>query len=689
MTSGCLSWLCCFKEDEGTVDLYNVSTISQVNLVSHVQDTSHFTDNVYDNNVSLFRTVSNDSVPDFGILERNCRSINIIRTQPDHFNPYTPDTKPPVRVTSSYPLCLSDSKTLFKKTVLDATISVPGTFRSLENVRNHSKRRSSISKINDDITTHQASRRPVAVVSNQFLERDGYSLEEESFEEEYESVCCGLWPVRYKASDQDSFHYYESVLPRRLAVSRCDAYTQTEATGRLKTALDRNQDSAYEVVNYRPNGVTFNTVVDINPCVNQTNEVISTDCKYESDSHSKSDNVDQSGDESVRQTGEASNRVYDEAFSAKTACSISKVLQHFKTDNIRTEVHNGQNESMQDTTDRKSDNRCAEDTGHAQIECHCLSASENAARNLYSVVQKPNKDVICSNEHADLSETVDKSNMRYENIDTAKTDDFHQYADEQIYDDTGNVVGDSLGFIPHEKEIELDTINNHKVGGSGDYNNGVNAAQAACAIDCYSTHSLVNALDRCEKDGMAVTEPDEPLYDFVDNYGNTSVKNERHVDKVAENNSNDTECLTDNVYEIQADEAFEESLYDVVGNFTAESYTRYSATDIVLAAQMLETYDTDPEVIYENIHVDPFDDSVTERFESSSESSNEDCGITFSTNIDDHKGNNSDDESLYDMVGDVQRAGADVLMKVSDALKVIAFKRWLMKEKVIGVYIKL
>ena len=263
-----------------------MSTISQVNLVSHVPDTSHlthFTEQVYDNNISLFRTVSNDSVPDFKILERNSKNVRIINTQPEKINPYTPAPKQSVRVTSSYPLCLSDSQTLFKKTVLDATVSVPGSFRAYNDELNHTERRSSISKINDGIKLHQARRRPDTnsiavvpkhVVSNEVMERDCYSFEEESsFEDEYESVCCGLWPVKYKHSELDSFHYYEPVLPRQVTVPQCDAYTQTDVRERLSASTDQNVESAYEVVNPRPKGATtFNTVVDINPCIHQTNE---------------------------------------------------------------------------------------------------------------------------------------------------------------------------------------------------------------------------------------------------------------------------------------------------------------------------------------------------------------------------------------------------------------------------------
>ena len=657
MTSECLSWFCCYKNEEATVDLYNVSTISQVNLVSHVPDTSHLahlTEHVYDHNISLFRTVSNDSVPDFEILERNRKNFRIINTQPEHFNPYTPAPKQSVRVTSSYPLCLSDSKTLFKKTVLDATVSVPRSFRSNNDEPHHTERRSSISKINNGIKLHPTRRRPDAdsiavvpthVVPNELMERDGYSFEDESsFEDEYESVCCGLWPMKYKHSELDDFHYYEPVLPRQLTVPQCDAYTQTEVRGRLRPSLEQNRDSTYEVVNPRPNGATtFNTIVDIHPCIHQTNEneLIISDIEHETDNQNKFDGYE-------RPTSGPKSSVYDDAFSS----AISKPTPSLNTDkdSCKSELSNGQNNPTPATRKGKSNDEKA-DTDNTKVQNQCLSNGD-----LYSQVHKP--DPI---DFAGCSKTDENSSQRYETIDSANTEDDHHYTDEPIYDDISNVIGDSLGFIPHEEEIDVETINKHNVAGSSGCNNDINVADVVNIEDYHSRSSSANALDKCEID-----EPYEPLYYIVDNNANISANEEKP--KIADHN---TDNVTDNTYESTSklDDSLEENLYDVVGNFANVSYKRYSATDFIIASQMLETYDTEPEVIYENLS--DMADAKTGRLESSSESSDDGCGITFSADIDDYEGSNLDDESLYDVVDDTKRVGSAVLIKVSDVLKVI------------------
>ena len=653
MTSECLSWFCCYKNEGATVDLYNVSTISQVNLVSHVPDTSHLahlTEHVYDHNISLFRTVSNDSVPDFEILERNRKNVRIINTQPEHFNPYTPAPKQSVRVTSSYPLCLSDSKTLFKKTVLDATVSVPRSFRSNNDEPNHTERRSSISKINDGIKLHQTRKRsdadsiavvPTHVVPNE-LERDGYSFEyESSFEDEYESVCCGLWPVKYKHSELDDFHYYEPVLPRQLTVPQCDAYTQTEVRGRLRASLEQNRDSTYEVVNPRPNGATtFHTVVDIHPCIHQTNEneLIISDIEHETDNPNKFDGYE-------RPTSGPKSSVYDDAFSSAISKPASS-LNIYK-DPCKSELFNGQNNPTPATRKGKSNDEKA-DTDNTKVKNQCLSNGD-----LYSQVHKPDP-----NDFAGCSKTDNNSSRRYETIDSACTEDDHHYTDEPIYDDICNVIGDSLGFIPHEEEIEVETINKHNVAGSSGCNNDIIAAHVVSDENYCSRSSSANALDKCEND-----EPDEPLYDIVDNNGNFSANEEKP--KIADHNTDNVNACESNL-----DESLEENLYDVVGNFVNDSYKRYSATDFIIASQMLETCDSEPEVIYENLN--DMADAKTERLESSSESSDDGDGITFSADIGDYEGSNLDDESLYDVVDDTQRVGSGVLIKVSDVLKVIA-----------------
>ena len=665
MTSECLSWFCCSGNEEAAVDLYNISTISQVNLVSHVQDTSdlhHFTGAVYDHNTSLFRTVSNDSEPDFEILERNGKNVRIINSQPERFNPYTPAPKQSVKVTSSYPLCLSDSKQLFKKTVLDATVSMPGSSNSFDYEPNHTERRSSISKINNDIKLHNKRRGPVDtiavvpnhvvsdhVITDEVLERDGYSFETESFDE-YESVCCGLWPVKYKHSDSelDSFHYYEPVHPRQLGVPRCDAFTQTEVRGRSRASTNQSHDSAYEVVNPRRNSATtFHTVADINPCIRETNENELTISGTEHET-----NYNNRFDKNRKQNDEFTNSVYDDAYSTKnsTCISPSKPEPDLKTDTCNTVLLNDMNNKAPPIRKERSNNITGEKgANNAQIQY--ISTGD-----LYSVVQKHDTVSVDPNKLVETTK-INEPNLRYENTDHALIEDYRQYADEPIYDDIGNVIHDSLGFTPHEEQIDLE-INKHE---KDDFEDSVNEIKVAHQVNDDDKNPTC-ALDKLEK-----YDHDEPLYDTIGSRSTILTKDEKDVDKISEENHFDT---SENGLESTLDESIEENLYDIVGNFGNDSYKRYSATDIIMASHMLETYyqdDNEPEVIYENI-ANVYN---TERFESSSESSDDGCGITFSAKITEHEEKDLDDESLYDVVDNLPSAGRGVLKKVSDVLKVI------------------
>ena len=63
---------CCFGMRSETLDFSNIQSVSKDNLVSHVAETDNFDwlkEKVYDNNVTIFRTVSNDDEPDFKFLD--------------------------------------------------------------------------------------------------------------------------------------------------------------------------------------------------------------------------------------------------------------------------------------------------------------------------------------------------------------------------------------------------------------------------------------------------------------------------------------------------------------------------------------------------------------------------------------------------------------------------------------------
>lgn len=63
---------CCFGMKSGALEFSDIHNVSQDNLVSHVTEMDNFDwskENVYDNNVTIFRTVSSDSEPDFKFLD--------------------------------------------------------------------------------------------------------------------------------------------------------------------------------------------------------------------------------------------------------------------------------------------------------------------------------------------------------------------------------------------------------------------------------------------------------------------------------------------------------------------------------------------------------------------------------------------------------------------------------------------
>lgn len=63
---------CCFGMRSETLEFNNIQNVSKDNLVSHVAEMDKFDwskENVYDNNITIFRTVSSDSEPDFKFLD--------------------------------------------------------------------------------------------------------------------------------------------------------------------------------------------------------------------------------------------------------------------------------------------------------------------------------------------------------------------------------------------------------------------------------------------------------------------------------------------------------------------------------------------------------------------------------------------------------------------------------------------
>ena len=542
--------------------------------MSHFQDAHQdkkLRENIYDNQFSVFRTVSNDSVPSFDILELNSRGISIIGHETEHIA-----TKSALSATSSCPL--DNSKGSSSKVPLGATKSVPGSFKwkgviptGLEESR---CQLSAVRQIDVSLFQPAALTRLEAANARVYLHSDCSSTfnssTEVSFEGDYESFCCGFWPMKYKHSDLESLHYYEAVIARLPPQRATDMATQTDRTGKPDGVS--GEDCVYEDVCYSHNGVTFTSVAEVHP----TPDMISLD--NEAMIHNDHD-PDPSVSEMIRTYDDNTNlvtveKIYDDAFSARRGSSgfIVDVTPAIE-EHIGYEAHYGSVDGNVRTTSPVSD--CANSQNSKDKDSLVNSIdTELVYENLF-----PNEDVF--NKYfkrtftkTDRGEIIQETTKMYHDTESISSLDT---LDECIYDDVGNTMAaGSFEFIPHLEEVD---VNND-------------------------------------------------IYDNV---------------------------YDDPVKKTDLNESAEENLYDVVGSFNGIAESRYSATDIFVATQMLK--DCDSEGIYEN---------PNHAIDISTENLSEVSDIRFEIGMTESDTSDCDpcEENLYDMVGDVER-GVGVLMRLS------------------------
>ena len=650
MTLAGLSWLCCFRKRKERVDLYNSSTISQINLVTHVQDIQQleqFTENVYDNNFSLFRTVSNDSSPDFKTLERNLKTISAIESTAGSLEADDIVSRPALHRRTSCPIYLSNSRKLFHKTVLDASISVPGSFKSLDDVSIRTRESGYQFSKSVDISSYKRgpSSDPISVISLPVLNRDSSSSEEESFEE-YESLCCGLWPVKYR-NDDESFHYYDAVLHPSSTIFSRNVGTQTENDENLKYSAGKND---YEDVAVMCNGNTFASIADINPFVDTT-EMTSLNSR---DSQNESTGTSESSDAMVMNA----EKIYDDAFSMILSGNCSDM----GWGNLTADISEQCNDLAGDCkTFEATEYKIATDMDEFESSHQVLDKAEKQ-KSLESCLKRTESRPAYENTHSALEGTVRNLDKRLGNMDTAENIDSvctalnqncqeaetifsnHMYDDEPIYDDISNTVGNSLGFIPCLEEPYLEK------------------SPYAQNNDDYKDEILYDTVGNC----VSFFEQKKKLIEIKENNteDNKTVYNtESNYAESVENNLNS--------HSDQEDHSFEENLYDVVGNFAADTNNRFSVTDIMIATQMLESYDTD--IVYENLnHV--VRGASADCVETTLESSRDFLSVKFEVGDSETDSSNSDsyndDENLYDVIGSIQTEDG-LVMRLSDIVQVM------------------
>ena len=469
MSFDCLARLCCFGRRKESVDLYNSSTLSHFNLVSHFQDAhdvEQFTENIYDNNISLFRTVSNDSVPDFEALDRNCRGISFIGLKPDRHETEIIVTRPVLSASSSYPLS-AESRNSSIKMALNAHSSVPGSFKWKDVVpmsSGESVCQLTTIKHVDFAMFHPSCSRSDSTtgIPSALLQSDSTLSTEES-EEEYESFCCGFWPVKCKNSDLESFHYYEAVI-ERLPLSGChDMATQTERAEKVKDGVG-DEECDYEDVSYSHDGVTFSSVAEIH----LTPEILSLDSNDIQNETVSVLAVEETVKNSDYNSLMGDGKIYDDAFSMtgdhdNMGCIVADAGTNTVKDGQEPE-----DKLQDDNCGACTSLLCSTDTNKVEIPVlHVIPVIESKDEGsvVNSIDTEPIYDNVCSKEdvfNKYFRRTVTKTDTGELIQETTKVchDDESictlDHDDEYIYDDVSNTIGSSLGFIPSLEENDVD-----------------------------------------------------------------------------------------------------------------------------------------------------------------------------------------------------------------------------------------
>ena len=557
----------CFGRKKESVDIYNSSTWSQFNLVSHFQHAHQdekLRENIYDNQFSVFRTVSNDSVPSFDVLEQNGRGISIIGEKSLEHQTEHRANKSALSATSSCPLD-TNSKGSSSKAPLGATKSVPGSFKWKgvipTGLEESGCQLSAVRQIDVSLFQPAALTRLEAVNARVSFHSDSSSTfnssTEVSVEGDYESFCCGFWPMKYKHSDLESLHYYEAVIARLPPPRATDMATQTDRTGKPDGVS--GGDCIYEDVCYSGNGVTFTSVAEVHP----TPDMISLDNEAMIHNEHVSD---PSGSEMIRTCDDNTNlvtveKIYDDAFSARRGSSgfIVDVAPAIEK-HIGYEAHYGSVDGNVRTTTPVSD--CAHSQNSKDKDSLVNSIdTELVYENLF-----PNEDVF--NKYfkrtftkTDRGEIIQETTKMYHDTESISSLDT---LDECIYDDVGNTMAGSFEFIPHLEEVNVnndiydnvydDPVKKTDLNESAEENlydvvgsfNGIAESRYSAADIFVATQMLKN----CDSEGI-YENPNHAIDVSTENL--SEVSDIRFEIGMTESDTSDSDPCEDNLYDMVGD----------------------------------------------------------------------------------------------------------------------------------------